>query len=42
MRNWYTNFAGKTEGNIPHGRPGCRWEDNIKIGLKEKLWEVVD
>jgi hypothetical protein len=27
----YTGFWWKTEGKRPLGRPGSRWEDNIKI-----------
>lgn len=30
-----------SEGNRPLGRPGLRWEDNIKMNVKEisgKLW----
>ena len=26
---------GKPEGKRPLGRPRCRWEDNIKMGLQE-------
>ena len=26
---------GKPEGKRPHGRPRRRWEDNIKMDLKE-------
>ena len=26
---------GKPEGKGPIGRPGCRWEDNIKMYLHE-------
>ena len=26
-------FVGKPEGKRPHGKPKCRWEDNIKIYL---------
>ena len=26
---------GKPEGRCPLGRPRCRWEDNIKIGIQE-------
>jgi hypothetical protein len=22
-------------------RPRCRWEDNIKMDLKERIWEVM-
>jgi hypothetical protein len=28
-------LVGKPEGKRPLGRPGCRWEDNIKIDLQE-------
>jgi hypothetical protein len=24
------------------GKPRCRWEDNIRMNLKEIWWEVVD
>jgi hypothetical protein len=27
---------------MPLGRPTCRWEDNIKIDLKEIGWEDVE
>ena len=26
---------GKPEGKRPMGRPGLRWEDNIKVDLQE-------
>ena len=28
-------LVGKPEGKRPLGRPGCRWEDNIKMDLQE-------
>ena len=28
-------LVGKPEGKRPLGRPRCRWEDNIKMGLQE-------
>jgi hypothetical protein len=31
----YTVLVGKLEGKIPLGRPRCRWEGNIKMGLRE-------
>jgi hypothetical protein len=31
-------FGGITEGKRPLGRPRCRWEDNIKMDLKEVGW----
>jgi hypothetical protein len=35
MRNTHKIFVRKLEGKRPHGRLKCRWEDNIKIYLKE-------
>jgi len=29
-------------GKTPLGRPKCRWEDNIRMYLREMWWEVVD
>ena len=34
-RNAYRVLMGKPEGKRPLGRPRCRWEDNIKMDLKE-------
>ena len=28
-------LVGKPEGKRPLERPGCRWEDNIKMDLQE-------
>jgi hypothetical protein len=42
MRNVYNILIGKPEGKRPLGRSRHRWEDNIKMDLKEILWEVVD
>jgi hypothetical protein len=30
--------VGKAEGKRPHGRPRRRWEDNIKMDLREVGW----
>jgi hypothetical protein len=35
MRNAYKSLFGKPEGKIPLGSPRHRWEDNIKMDLKE-------
>jgi hypothetical protein len=35
MRNAYKILAGKPEGNRPLGRPRHRWENNIKMDLRE-------
>ena len=34
-RNAYRVLVGKPEGKRPLGWPRCRWEDNIKMDLKE-------
>jgi len=30
--------VGKPEGKKPLGRPGHRWEDNIKMGIHKVGW----
>jgi hypothetical protein len=35
MRNAYKSLVGKIEGKRPLGRPRRRWEDNIKIRIRE-------
>jgi hypothetical protein len=42
MRNTYNILIGKPDGKIPHGRPTCRWEANIRTNLREIVWEGVD
>jgi hypothetical protein len=34
-RGMYRVLVGKPEGKRPLGRPGRRWEDNIKMDLQE-------
>ena len=34
-RNAYRVLMEKREGKRPLGRPRCRWEDNIKMDLRE-------
>jgi hypothetical protein len=34
--------VGKPEGRRPRGRPRRRWEDNIKMDLREVRWRVID
>jgi hypothetical protein len=41
-RNAYRVLVGKAEGKRPLERPRCRWEDNIKMDLKEKRWGGMD
>jgi hypothetical protein len=38
----YNIVVGKPERKSPLGRPNCRWEDNIRIDLREIDWECVD
>jgi hypothetical protein len=34
-RNAYRILTGKPEGKRPLRRPRCRWEDNIRMDLRE-------
>jgi hypothetical protein len=36
------NLVGKPEAKSPLGRPRHRWEDNIKMDLKETGWGAMD
>jgi hypothetical protein len=38
----YNIFVAKSEGNRPLGRPRCRWEDNMKMVLREIRFESTD
>jgi hypothetical protein len=42
MRNVYRILVGKSEVNRRLGRPRRRWEDTIRMVLREIGWEVVD
>jgi hypothetical protein len=35
MKYSWDIFSSKSEGKIPLGSPRCRWEDTIKIDLRE-------
>jgi hypothetical protein len=37
-RNAYRILVGRPEGKRPLERPRCRWEDNIKVDLREIGW----
>jgi hypothetical protein len=37
-RGAYRVLVGKPEGRRPLGRPRHRWEDNIKMDLREVGW----
>jgi len=41
-RGAYRVLVGKPEGRRPLGRPKCRWENNIKMGLQEMGWGSMD
>jgi hypothetical protein len=38
----YRVLVGKPEGKRLLGRTNCRWEDNIKIYLREIRWGGMD
>jgi hypothetical protein len=42
MRNAYTILIGKAEGKEQLGRPRRKWEDNIRMDLREIGLEGVD
>jgi hypothetical protein len=41
-RDVYTVLMGKPEGKRPLGRPRRRWEDGIRMDLREIGWGSVD
>jgi hypothetical protein len=41
-RNVYRVLVGKPEGKRPLERPRHRWEDGIKLGLREIGWGGVE
>jgi hypothetical protein len=42
MRNVYNILIRNHEGKRPLTRPRCRWEDNIRMDLREIVWEGVE
>jgi hypothetical protein len=42
MRNVYNILVGKPEGNRPLGRPRRRWEDNVRMDVREIGCKDVD
>jgi hypothetical protein len=40
--NAYRILVGKTEGKRPVGRPRCRWDNSIKMDLREVGWDGMD
>jgi hypothetical protein len=41
-RNVYRILVGKPEGKRPLGRPRRRWEDNIRMDLRDIGWGGMD
>jgi hypothetical protein len=41
-RGAYRALVGKPEGRRPLGKPRRRWEDNIKMDLREVGWGGMD
>jgi hypothetical protein len=41
-RNVYKVLVGKPEGKRPLGRPRHRWEDGIRMDLREIVWGSVE
>jgi hypothetical protein len=41
-RGAYRALVGKPEGKRPLGIPRRRWEDNIKMGIREVGWGGID
>jgi len=41
-RGLYRDFVGKPEGKRPLGRPRRRWENSMKIYIKEAGWRSMD
>jgi hypothetical protein len=42
VRNVHKIVVGKLDGNRQLGRPRCRWEDKIRMKLREIVWYGVD
>jgi hypothetical protein len=42
VRNAYKILVGKPEGKRPLGRHRLRWEDNIRMDLRQIAWKGVD
>jgi hypothetical protein len=41
-RKVHKAFVGKTEGKRPLGRPRRRWEDGIRVDLRDSGWGGVE
>jgi hypothetical protein len=41
-RKVYMVLMGKPKGRRPLRRPRCRWEDGIRMNLRESGWGTVE
>jgi hypothetical protein len=41
-RKLYSVLVGMSEGKRPLGRPRHRWEDGIRMDLRESSWRSVE
>lgn len=41
-KNVYRVLTGQPEGKKSFGGPRRKWEDDIKMGLEEIRWDVLD
>jgi hypothetical protein len=41
-RNAYNILVGKPEGKRSLGRPWRRWDDNVRMNLRQIWWKGVD
>jgi hypothetical protein len=42
IRKAYEMLVGKPEGKTSFRRPRCRWENDIRMDLREIRWKGVD
>jgi hypothetical protein len=42
MRNAHNILVGKPDGSRPLWRPRCKWENDIKLDIKETGYDGVD
>jgi hypothetical protein len=42
MRNAFKFLIRKSEGNRPFGRPVGKWEDDVKVDIRDMRFEGVD
>ena len=40
-RGLYKVLVGRADRKTPLGRPKCRWEDNVKMDLREVGWAIM-